>query len=69
MAQKEKDDFVEILIGLPEWEEWSSEKFAEVKAAMKEHARKRTPEQKRRLEEFAKELKALQKSELGSQQK
>lgn len=63
MKEKKEDEFIDIRIGQSKWKEWSPEKIAAVKAAVKELARKRTPEEKRRLEELSKEVRAMQTGE------
>ncbi|PZR25903.1 MAG: hypothetical protein DI535_16485 [Citrobacter freundii] len=63
MQEKKEDDFVDIRIGQSEWREWSPEKIAAVKAAVKEHAGKRTPEEKRKIEELSIKARAMQTGE------
>jgi plasmid maintenance system antidote protein VapI len=57
--KKRKEKFQDIAIGQAEYKEWSAEKVAAVKAAVKEHAAKRSEEQKLSNEMVAIELKMI----------
>ncbi|PZR25897.1 MAG: hypothetical protein DI535_16450 [Citrobacter freundii] len=57
--KERKEEFQDIAIGQAEYKEWSAEKFAAVKAAMKAHAANRSKEQILKNEMVAIELKMI----------
>lgn len=61
--EEKKEELFEVAIGLPDGEKWSSEKLEMIKKFVKEIDRKRTPEQRKKIEEAAERCRMEEKGD------